>query len=101
MTRDPKLLNHCERDPAAISARFPASQSSHRFDHVPPGTWAIALIHDENGNGRLDTMMGIPKEGFGFSRNPAIRFGPPAFADAAFALGTAAVTQSVRVKYML
>ena len=33
-----------------------------------PGTYAIALIHDENDNQRLDTgLFGIPKEGFCFS----------------------------------
>ena len=36
-----------------------------------------SLLHDENENSKLDTMLKIPKEGFGFSRNPAIRMGPP------------------------
>ena len=66
-----------------------------------PGTYAIAAVHDENGNGKLDTVLMMPHEGFGFSRNPAIRFGPPKFKNASFAVGTEVVTQKVKMKYML
>ena len=51
---------------------------------VPPGTYAIQAIHDENGNGTLDRrLMFLPLEGIGFSRNAPMRRGPPRFADAA------------------
>jgi len=34
------------------------------FDNVAPGSYAIAAIHDENGNGTLDkNFLGIPTEG--------------------------------------
>jgi uncharacterized protein (DUF2141 family) len=50
------------------------------------GEYAISIIHDKNRNGRLDTnFIGIPKEPFGFSNNPKIKFGPPSFSDAKFA----------------
>ena len=55
------------------------------FNDIPPGKYAIATIHDENGNGRLDAnLIGIPKEGVGASRGAKGRFGPPEFKDAAF-----------------
>lgn len=55
------------------------------FHDVPPGRYAVALLHDENGNGKADrAAMMIPKEGFGFSRDAKVRFGPPRFGDAAF-----------------
>jgi uncharacterized protein (DUF2141 family) len=55
------------------------------FQDVPPGRYAVALLHDENGNGRADrAAMMIPREGFGFSRDAKVRFGPPRFDDAAF-----------------
>jgi len=38
-----------------------------RFDSIPPGTYGIALLDDENKNGKLDYRLVIPKEGFGFS----------------------------------
>jgi len=47
---------------------------------LPPGDYAVAAIHDENSNARLDrNFLGIPKEGFGFANNPHISFGPAPF----------------------
>ena len=38
---------------------------------VPAGTYAVQVMHDANGNDKLDTnFMGIPVEGYGFSNNP-------------------------------
>jgi uncharacterized protein (DUF2141 family) len=93
----------CQDDPQARRMKVPASAAADlKFSGLPSGNYAIALIHDENGNNKLDTFMGIPKEGFGFSRNPVIRFGPPSFNAAQFAVtGGNAVGTSVRVKYML
>jgi uncharacterized protein (DUF2141 family) len=68
---------------------------------LPRGDYAIAVIHDENGNAKLDTLAGIPREGFGFSRNPPIRFGPPRFAAARFTLVDDAQMQQVRMRYIL
>jgi uncharacterized protein (DUF2141 family) len=72
---------------------------------LSPGEYAIAVIHDENANAKLDTFAGIPKEGIGFSRNPRFTFGPPRFAAARFSVGgeTAgdAQRQQVRVRYFL
>jgi uncharacterized protein (DUF2141 family) len=35
---------------------------------LPPGTYAITLVDDENSNKEMDyNFFGIPKEGFGFS----------------------------------
>lgn len=64
------------------------------------GDYAVAAIHDENGNGRLDKRLVILREGFGFSRNPPIRFGPPAFADARFGLTPGSASQTIRMKYI-
>lgn len=55
------------------------------FPDVDSGEYAIAVYHDENEDTVLNTSrFGIPKEGFGFSRNPRIRFGPPKFEKAKF-----------------
>jgi uncharacterized protein (DUF2141 family) len=66
---------------------------------LPPGRYAISLVHDENGNGRLDKALLIPREGFGFSRNPKIGFGPPKFAAVEVAFGQADVRIPVKMKY--
>jgi uncharacterized protein (DUF2141 family) len=53
------------------------------FDRVAPGELALSVLHDEDNdrNCRIG-LIGIPKEGLGFSRNVRARFGPPDFADA-------------------
>lgn len=91
----------CKNDSRAISRSVPASQTRIHFDSLPPGNYAAAVIHDENGNKKLDTMMGIPREGFGFSRNPPIRFGPPRFDAARFVVGDASPPQQVKMRYLL
>ena len=53
---------------------------------MAPGDYSLLVIHDENRNGKLDKMLGMPREGFGFSRNPAIRMGPPRYGDVRFAV---------------
>jgi uncharacterized protein (DUF2141 family) len=55
------------------------------FEDIPPGTYAMAVIHDENMNGKLDTnRLGIPKEGYGFSNDAKGWLGPPSFSAASF-----------------
>ena len=85
---------------ARSRARSRPASTIIRFAGLAPGNYAAAVIHDENSNARLDTFAGIPREGFGFSRNPAIGFGPPRFSAAAFAVGGVAETQQVTMRYM-
>ena len=48
---------------------------------VPPGTYAVAAYQDATDAGHLRrSLLGIPEDGTGFSRNPSLRFGPPSFA---------------------
>ncbi len=50
-----------------------------------PGTYAIAVYHDENGNRKFDrTLLGLPAEGYGFSRNPTGLIGLPSFDKVSF-----------------
>ena len=55
------------------------------FEDIAPGTYALAVIHDENMNGKLDTnWLGIPTEGYGFSNDAAASQGAPSFSAASF-----------------
>ena len=93
----------CDKDPAARKLTVPATHTGPlRFADMPPGGYAIALFHDENGNGRLDKRFGfVPLEGIGFSNNARIRFGPPSFATARFTLTDQPQEETVKLQYFL
>ncbi|MFA7587082.1 MAG: DUF2141 domain-containing protein, partial [Novosphingobium sp.] len=91
----------CSHDASARRVKVPANSTTEiDFGPVPAGTYAVSLLHDENGNGKMDMAIMIPREGFGFSRNPTITFGPPRFARAAFPVSAQAVRETVRMRYM-
>ncbi len=57
------------------------------FHDLKPGTYAAAILHDENQNAEMDfNWLGMPLEGYGFSNDAAGTFGPPSFEAAAFRL---------------
>ena len=101
LTADPRNFPGCVDDADAVTRSVPAGTQLIRFEALAQGDYALAVIHDENDNARLDTFVGIPREGFGFSRNPPVRFGAPRFAAARFNLGGDAVEQQVRMHYLL
>jgi len=101
LTARPSAFPDCEGDPSARSLIVSASKTlTLDFGPVPAGRYAIALIHDENGNGKLDKRLIVPREGFGFSRNAPVRLGPPSFRSAAFAVNQRVEHQAIRMRYM-
>jgi uncharacterized protein (DUF2141 family) len=71
------------------------------FDDVAAGDWAVAVLHDENRNEKLDrNFLGIPKEGVGAS-NDAVRFGLPEFERARVQVPAEGATVVVKLKYWL
>ena len=102
LTTDPKAFPDCGRDPKSRKLSLPARATlTARFDQVPAGTYAIALIHDENANNRMDLALFLPKEGFGMSRNPKIGMGPPKFKNAQFTVAGETVKLPITMRYML
>jgi uncharacterized protein (DUF2141 family) len=56
-----------------------------KFEGLAPGTYAVAVFHDANSDGKLNTnLLGIPKEDYGFSNNARPGFRAPTFEEAAF-----------------
>lgn len=54
------------------------------FENLKPGTYAVAVVHDENDNGKVDTnMFGIPKEAWGTSNNVTHTMSAPTFEESA------------------
>ena len=55
------------------------------FENVPYGEYAISLMHDKNGNGKMDfNFIGIPQEGYGISNNKNPGLSMPKYEDAHF-----------------
>ena len=55
------------------------------FRHLAPGTYAISLYHDANGNNSFDqAVFGIPKESYGFSNISKEVTAKPKFDEAKF-----------------
>lgn len=64
------------------------SKSVQALFSVEPGEYAIAVYHDENGNGKMDKrVFGIPKEPYGFSNNVRPVMSAPRFSDCKFSVG--------------
>lgn len=65
-----------------------------------PGIYAVAVYHDENMDKKFNrTMVGLPAEGYGFSRNPTGLLGLPAFNDVKFATVAGLNQLSITLSY--
>lgn len=101
LTTNPKAFPDCSKDKGSVRMAVKAEDAGDFTVHAPAaGTYAIAVVHDENSNNKMDVAIFVPKEGFGFSRNPAITVGPPSFKSASFAVA-GDMRQSIKMKYML
>ena len=70
------------------------------FNDVEPGDYAIRYFHDENNNRDFDNnMFGMPIEGYGFSNNAPVNFGPPSYQQMTFIVSDVAVINSSTVNY--
>lgn len=59
------------------------------FSSVSPGLYAVAVVHDLNGNRRLDAnLLGMPKEPWGVSRNVVPGLRAPTLEEARFEMTT-------------
>jgi len=77
-------------------------RASVTFSQVPWGRYAVGVLHDENGNGRMDTgALGIPEEGHGASNNIARRFGAPPFDEAAFVFDQPQQRLHIDIRYVV
>lgn len=91
-----------ERDKSVFQAKIVVKSSSveHLFSGLSPGRYAVAIVHDANNNGKLDTnFMGIPKEGYGVSNNAINSFGPPRFDESSFIISSGRLLTEIQVHY--
>lgn len=91
-----------QSDRALASRCIQAGETSASFDQLALGRYAVAVIHDANNDGKLNTgLLGIPEEGFGFSRNPKIGTRAPSFSDTAFLVSAESTKIQISLKYLL
>jgi uncharacterized protein (DUF2141 family) len=103
MTTREDIFPKCIKDPESHRAVVPAGDKVEiRFTGVKPGKYAIALLHDENNNGKADRAIGMmPKEGYGFSRDAPVRMAPPKFRDAVFDFAESTQRMVIKMRYFL
>ncbi len=70
------------------------------YNDIKPGQYGIALLHDEDKNGKMTYSLCIPSEGFGFSNYSHKGLTKPSFIDFCFIYGNSEKTIKIRVKYI-
>jgi uncharacterized protein (DUF2141 family) len=94
------FLNDPQRVAGVALRGSAAARGGVVFQNLDPGRYAVIVLHDEDGNGKLDkNFWGVPTEPYGFSNDAQGFLGPPAFKDAAVALDGADRTLSVALVY--
>src|SRR3989338_1059779 len=82
----PTHLEHAY-EPAWIPLTEGTAALDHLFDGLPAGDYAVSVVHDENGNRKVDrSTFGFPKEGVGFSNDQKVKFEAPDYDDCKFDL---------------
>lgn len=86
-----KAAQFPKRDKASTGAEAEVKDTTEilAFEGLKPGKYAVAVLHDEDNNGKMSTnFLGMPKEGYGFSDNAEVKRGPPSFEEASFELNS-------------
>ena len=72
---------------ATVFVKVEDTTVTHVFSNLPPGDYALAVIHDANSNKKMDKyFFGLPKEKYGFSNNARAFLKAPSFKKAKFTL---------------
>ncbi|MEO1023251.1 MAG: DUF2141 domain-containing protein [Bacteroidota bacterium] len=89
-----------KKDPVyAVVVAVDSNTVSWTVPDLPFGKYAIAVYHDKNTNGKLDTnLLGIPKEQYGFSNNARGKFGPASWKDAHFVVESSECSHRIKIK---
>ncbi|MFO7670248.1 MAG: DUF2141 domain-containing protein [Bacteroidales bacterium] len=72
-----------------------------KYENLPFGTYAITMMDDEDANLKMDKFMGLPREGFGFSRNPKVGITAPKFEECSFVVDKPHHEITIKVIYKL
>jgi uncharacterized protein (DUF2141 family) len=102
------LYNHPDQFPALPSKTYDFMKTSLKegmmeiiLDDILPGTYAISLLDDVNGNDRMDyKLLKIPGEGFGFSNNIKPKLKHPSYDHCSFSIPEGPSRISIEMQYL-
>lgn len=90
---DRAIVNRCDK--------LTGTNMTSTFKGLKPGNYAVAILHDENLNRKDDrNFLNVPTEGFGFSKNPAVRLKAPSFDETAIPVTGATTSTKINVTYL-
>lgn len=82
-----QLFNENEKIVTQAKGEIKDLKSSIIINDLKPGKYGFRYFHDENMSDKLETnVLGIPKEGYGFSNDAVGPFGPKPFREWLFEL---------------
>jgi uncharacterized protein (DUF2141 family) len=85
---------------ARLKVQVQSNPMTVHFPDLMPGSYAVTVHHDEDGDGKLNrNLLGIPREGYGFSNDAHATLGPPSFASAAVQLSSEDKVITITVRY--
>ena len=89
-----------ENAPVFSFSMEPAMPSTSFSVALSPGSYAIRVFHDLDGDGELGTtLLGVPSEPWATSNNAVGSFGPPKWNAVKFDVGDDAETQSINLMH--
>ena len=84
----------------AASFDIESTQLNFTIQDLPFGEYALAVLHDENSNEKMDfNFLRMPKEGYAVSNNVTRSLGPPKFRDAKFMLSSQIMSMEITLNY--
>lgn len=70
------------------------------FSNIPYGNYAIGVLHDEDKNSKMTSnFIGMPKEGFGFSRDYQVSLRAPKYEESNFDFNQRNLSLEVNMQY--
>jgi uncharacterized protein (DUF2141 family) len=99
-TEDSFPDEHYKKYYRKLTAKIANETSTVTFENLPVGRYAVNILHDEDGNGKIKKGIILPQEGIGFSNFQTLKItNRPTFKKAAFDLSRDSELE-VKIIYM-
>jgi uncharacterized protein (DUF2141 family) len=96
----PKGFPSDDSDAQTLSVPIVDRSGTCDFKVTQDGKYAAVVFHDENGDGKFNqNLIGLPKEGYGFSRDASISWRAPHFDEASFDFDGGNDRQVIHIRY--